>query len=213
MRTSKPFATISYNTKDFLIKRLNELIQARKIDFYAFIEHLPEEDETKSHKHLFVVPSRQYDTFTFCDELKEIDKNNLSGKPLGCIACRSSKFGDWYLYGLHDIGYLATKGQTRKYYYTKAEFIVSEEDYFNEQIHLIDFSKLNRVETLITAVRRGESFDTLIKRGQVPVQLINQYEKMFYILASGTGTERNGKDGHESVDRETGEILTGKRQC
>ncbi len=208
MRTSKAFATISYNTKDFLIEKLDELIKSRIIDFYAFIEHLPEEDETKKHKHLYVVPAKQLDTFNLQDALKEIDKNNLSGKPLGCIVCRSSKFADWYLYGLHDVGYLASKGQTRKYHYIKTDFIVSDFDYFNEQIHLIDFSKLNRVEMLITAVRRGESFDDLIKRGQVPVQLINQYEKMFYILAYGSGTERNGKDGHERIDVTTGEILT-----
>ena len=44
MKTSKPFSTISYNTADFLSVKLNDLVNRRKIAFWAYVEHLPEED-------------------------------------------------------------------------------------------------------------------------------------------------------------------------
>ena len=208
MRTAKPFSTISYNTKEFLAEKLNELILKREIEFWAYMEHLPEDDETKKHKHLYIIPAKQYDTFVFVEQLQEPDKSNLCNKPLGCINCKSSKFDDWYLYALHDIAYLASKGQTRKYHYKHEEFVVSDSDFFNEQRHCIDYSKLNRMSTLISAVDTGKSFYELVNSGLIPVQLINQYEKVFNILSfMKNQTERNGKDGHEFIDKETGEIL------
>lgn len=212
MRTSKPFSTISYNSKSFLTNKLNELIQNRTIDFWAFIEHLPEEDEKKNHIHLYVIPSKLVDTFNFTKDLEELDKTDPTKKPLGCIMCKSSKFDDWYLYGLHDKNYLASKGQTRKYHYKREEFVTANDDYFNEIIHTIDYSKFNRFELIQDYVNAGFSFPYLVKSGVVPVQLIKQYEQMYTILFNLRQNElnRNGRKGHDEpiIDEQTGEILT-----
>ena len=62
MKTSKPFSTISYNSADFLTVKLNDLVNRRKLAFWAYVEHLPEEDEKKAHKHLYIVPNGQINT-------------------------------------------------------------------------------------------------------------------------------------------------------
>ena len=213
MRTSKPFATIDYNTEKFLIDKLNELVDNNTLDFWAFIEHLPEDDEKKKHKHLYFVPSKLIDTSVIAKHLEEIDLTDVTKKPLGCTVFKSSKFSDWYLYGLHDKNYLASKGQTRKYHYKKSEFFSSNEDYFNELIHTIDYSKLNRLEMLKSYIDNGFNFSQIVKSGIVPVQLINQYEKMFYMLLplEENKINRNNKQGHE-IDTDTGEILTNVKQ-
>lgn len=196
MRTSKAFATISYNSTDFLKLKLGELVERGILDFWAFVDHLPEIDEKKSHKHLYCVPSKLFECSTLIEYLKEIDLNNPNEKPLTCIACRSSKFGDWFLYACHDSAYLASKGQARKYHYTIDDFVVSDADYFNELRHQIDMSKLNRMQRLVEAVHNGETFQSLVASGQIPIQLINQYSMAFYMLVDEI-TQRNGHKGHE----------------
>ena len=42
MITGKPFSTISYNTKDFLLNVLDDLLLKDHIEFYMFIWHEPE---------------------------------------------------------------------------------------------------------------------------------------------------------------------------
>ena len=144
------------------------------IDFYAFIQHLAEEDERKEHIHLFIVPSSLVETNAIIERFKEFDKNNPD-KPLGCIACRSSKFGDWYMYALHDKHYLLSKGQSRQFYYLPSDFIVSDDVYFREEIHQIDKSKFIGLDRLSMAIEDGLSFNELVANGQIPVQLISQY--------------------------------------
>ena len=201
MRTSKAFATISYNTTDFLKLKLGELVERGVLDFWAFVDHLPEIDEKKAHKHLFCVPSKLFECSTLIEYLKEIDLNNPNEKPLTCIACRSSKFGDWFLYCCHDSAYLASKGQSRKYHYDLDDFVVSDEDYFNELRHQIDMSKLNRMQRLVEAVYNGETFQSLVASGQIPIPLISQYSTAFYMLVDEI-TCRNGRKGHEDSEIE-----------
>ena len=208
MRTSKSFATIDYNSRDFLIVKLSELVRNGTLDFWAFIEHLPEDDETKKHKHLFCVPSGRMDTAQLLSYLEEIDPQHPD-KPLRCLACRSSKFDDWYQYALHDTVYLASKGQSRRYHYRKEEIICSDEDYLSELIHQIDYSKLARINALKQAVADGISFPELVSRGQIPIQQINQYS-LAYDMFFRLSTSRNGREGHEELpnaDPLTGELL------
>lgn len=210
MKTSKAFSTISYNSEGFLVAKLQTLVDTRKIDFFAFVEHFPEEDEAKRHKHLYIVPNGKIDTDQVRTELLEVDISNPLAKPLGCMPCKSSKFADWYLYTLHDRIYLASKGQSRKFHYTKSDFIVSDGDYFNEEIHTIDHTKYNRLNELKRAVDGGYSFAEVLASGIVPVQQTYAYEKAYNIL-SRQSTYRDGRTGHEepfvSVDKDTGEFL------
>ena len=205
MKTSKPFSTISYNSSDFLQVKLGELVQRRKIAFYCFVEHLPEDDETKRHKHLLIVPNGQVNTDELLDYLLEVDLTHPD-KPLGCIPFHSSKFGDWYLYSLHDTNYLASKGQARRYHYTLADVVCSDKDYLAEEIHQIDLSKLSKVKALNQAVERRIPFEQLLMTGQVPVQQVQAYRQAYDMIRDFT--YRNGRETHQAVDFETGVIKT-----
>ena len=187
--------------------KLDELLFARKIDFYAFINHLPEVDETKQHKHLFIVPSSLFDTSSLIDYLAEIDLSQ-GFKPLSCIAARPSKFADWYLYSLHDERYLASKGQSRQYHYKPEEIICSDTDYLSELVHQIDFSKIYRLDSVVKAVEDGVPFETLVEYGAIPIQQINQFEKA-YALIKNNRLFRDSRRSHSPkfLTDEDGEIL------
>lgn len=205
MKTSKPFSTISYNSADFLTVKLNDLVNRRKLAFWAYVEHLPEEDEKKAHKHLYIVPNGQINTDeVLLDILVEYDPAHPE-KPLGCVGVKSSKFYDWYMYSIHDVDYLSSKGQSRKYHYRREEVACSDTDYLNEEIHQMDMSKLSKVKALNEAVRNGVPFEELLMRGQIPVQQVYAFQKTYGMLQ--TYTIRNGRDTHQNVDEDTGEIL------
>lgn len=208
MKTTKSFSTISYNSKEFLQVKLNDLISRRKIAFYAFIEHLPEEDEKKSHKHLLIVPNGLINTDEIIDILVELDPKNPT-KPFRCMPFLSSKFDDWYLYIIHDKDYLASKGQSRKYFYNKDEVVVSDSDYFNELIHRMDLSHLSRVKALRNAVESGIPFEDMVVKGQIPVQQIYAYKQTYELISNYLErTNRAGRTSHQNIDEETGLILT-----
>ena len=195
MRTSKPFSTISYNTEDFLNLRLSDLIQRRQIDFFAWVQHYPEEDETKEHKHLYIVPNGRVDTDQILDFLLEHDPEHPD-KPFKCIRPHSSKFADWYLYALHDVTYLASKGQARKYHYVIDDVHTSDSDYLLEEVHTIDFAKLNRFAALRDAALQGVPFEELLMSGSIPIQQTYAY-KQAYDLMANCRTDRAGREGHE----------------
>ncbi len=192
MKTSKPFSTISYNSADFLENKIAELIQAGVIDFACYIEHQAEEDEKKSHKHVFIMPSGIVDTNKFFKCFEEKDETNA--KPLGCTIGVSSKFDDWYLYAMHDTAYLASKGQSRKYHYTFTQFRNTDEDFFRELVNMVDRSRFIGTERVINAVKDGIPFEELILYGAVPIQLIHQY-KFAYECINGA-LYRNGRKTH-----------------
>ena len=198
MRTSKPFSMISYNSYDFLREKLNELVQAGLIQFWAFIEHLPEEDEEKAHKHLYIIPARMIDTLRIEKALQEIDLNDLTAKPLGAIFPRPSKFADWYLYGLHDKKYLAYKGQKRKYHYNDNAFVVSCQDTFRELKNLIDYTEMNRLSLIFEKVENGESLADIIRTCNIPLRLIGQVRQLYEIITSHINIElyRNNVKKH-----------------
>ena len=81
MRTSKPVATISYNTQPFLDAKLLELVRNKKIQDFVYIYHLAEEDEKKNHCHLYIEPNTLIDTMDIQEFLKEEDPQK-PGKPL-----------------------------------------------------------------------------------------------------------------------------------
>ena len=212
MFTSKPFATISYNSVDFLKNNLDTFIKSGVIDFYAFIKHKKEADEKKAHIHLFIVPSTRTNTNSLLSQFDELDPS--CELPLRCMPAVSSKFGDWYMYCLHDKNYLASKGQAREFFYAKEDFTVSNEEYFDDCIHRIDKSKWVRNDAVSYAAENDIPFYDLVKNGQIPVQLINQYRYMYDLLRSNASI-RNGRETHTPcmptsspflVNPETGEI-------
>ena len=203
MKTSKPFSTISYNSSEFLNQKLGELVQRRQIDFFAWVHHYAEEDETKEHKHLYIVPNGRVDTDQVLDFLLELDIKHPD-KPLKCIRPHSSKFADWYLYALHDVTYLASKGQARKYHYVFEDVQTSDRDYLLEEVHTIDFAKLNRFASLRDAAVTGVPFEELLMGGVIPIQQTYAFRQAYDLMAQYR-TDRGGRSGHE-IDPETGEV-------
>ena len=206
MKTSKPFSTISYNTDEFLRHQLDDLVKRDVISFYAWVEHYAEEDEKKSHKHLFIVPNGQQETNGVRKLLEEIDLSNPLNPPLGVLDCRSSKFDDWYLYCCHDSAYLATKGQSRKYHYQEENFVTSSQEAFHERIMTIDRAKYHKTQDFVDAVLRGVPFIDLVRSGQVPAPQFIQWRNLYDFLAC-TRTYRDDGETHTPIcDPETGEI-------
>lgn len=195
MITSRPVSTIWYGSIDYLQMKLNELVKDNVIIFWCCVKHIKEEDEKKDHVHVYIVPNGRVRTEYLHDELTEFDMVNE--KPIKPLPFKNSKFDDWYLYCTHNIAYLASKGQTRKYHYQLEEFYSSEFDYLNELVHTIDMSKINRIDILKRAQENGTPFDELVTSGQIPVPLVNQYLKVWNIMAGYSSTDRGNYSDHE----------------
>ena len=137
IRTKKPISTVSYNSDLYLTSRLNALVEANLISFWAYINHKPEGDEKKFHKHLYIEPSRSLDTAIIRKYLsQEVDKNN--SKCLGVMPFRNSKFYDWYWYALHDKFYLAIQKPNEKekeYHYSNSDIHTNDDDYFTNLVN------------------------------------------------------------------------------
>ena len=207
MRTTKPISTISFNSSSYLELKLNELLKAGKVSFWAFIEHLPEDDEggNKIHHHVYIEPAKMLQTDDIKSELKEFDPTHPS-KPLGCISFKSSKFADWYMYGLHDSRYLASKSQSRKYHYFHEDFKTSDEDDLLFKARSIDRIALSPYAAMEDAQRQGITFQEFFARGTVPLPQLALFEKAWYMLLDGH-TNRNNRPGHPmEVDESTGEV-------
>lgn len=184
IRTSKAVSTVCYNTPEFLKKKLEELVDSQILAFWCFIEHKPEDDEKKKHIHLYCEPAKILQTEDFKEYFKQPDKKNPFFKPLTCISWRFSKFDDWYLYNLHDKKYLASKGQSRKFHYTKNEMLTSDLDDFDEHIHMIDMLSLTPYDIVADAVANGLNFQQLVSTGRVPIQQIRNFQLAFKALQS-----------------------------
>lgn len=189
MNTSKPFASISYNTKEFLIEKLNDLVNRRYISFYTFVYHYAEEDEKKPHIHLYIMPNGMVDTNQIHDELLEIDVNNLDLPPLAIMPCVSSKFADWYLYSSHNVDYLISKGLERQYHYNFDDFVSSNEDYMLELVHTIDYTKYTKSKEFVEGIKDGKRLIDFIQNGSIPVNQFLQFKSMYEYFCEKTFRE------------------------
>ena len=209
MRTTKPISTISYNTSSYLRLKLDELKKAKIISVWHYIEHLPEDDEggKKEHIHLYIEPSKLIQTDDLVEHFKEFDAEKPD-KPRKCLSFRTSKFGDWYMYAVHDKAYLASKGQSRRYFYCFDDFVTSDADELYRAFKEIDLSYLTPLKDIVAAVEGGITFTQFFALGRVPLEKVNYYEKAFQ-LVEYERTYRNGRKTHSpaGVDIDTGEIV------
>lgn len=104
--TSNPISSISYNTEEFLVRRLNEWVEQHKIKCYQYIKHKGE-DGDKDHIHFRIEPNKRLDPMDLNDMLVEYDPNNK--KPLRSRPFRFSQEENWFLYVIHDPDYLKMK--------------------------------------------------------------------------------------------------------
>lgn len=208
MRTTKPISTISFNTPGFLELKLNELLKAGRLSFWAFILHKSEDDEggKKNHFHVYVEPSKMLQTDDLRSELKEFDPLNPN-KPLGCISWNSSKFDHWYLYVLHDTRYLASKGQSRRFHYKHENIITSDSDDLLFKAKSIDLVSLSPYADMEDAQKNGITWAEYFSRGTIPLPQISMFEKAWNLLLQ-RGTYRVDSVNHVmDVDIDTGEVL------
>jgi len=195
MRTSKPIATISYNSEDFLKARLQELLRNHRIDDYMYIKHDPEEDENKAHIHLWISPNRLLDTMDLQDFFVEPDPKHPD-KPFKCLPFSVSKVDDWVLYGMHLPAYLMSKGQTREFVYEKKDFKYADEDTFERTfrhaLHGSEWAHRNQILNLVVAGLCDPL--ELITSGIVPMSMANQLSAMVSMQGK---TFRGSYSGHE----------------
>ena len=196
MRTSKPIATISYNTLSFLKETLDNLVDNNIIEFYFFVWHNAEDDEAgkKDHTHVYVQPAKVINTCELKELFNEVDPKN--DKPLGTIVWKRSKFMDAYLYFIHDKSYLAFKGQSRKYSYSSDDVITNDQDTLRYEVFNIDMLDLTPYADMQKALDEGLSFQEYFRRGRIPIQQVSSWERSWYLLKLNK-TFRNGKEGHE----------------
>ena len=206
VRTRKPISTISFNSKEYLVLKLEELQKAKKISFWAFIKHKPEDDEggKKEHFHVFIEPAVQIQTEDLRQELTEIYPGEE--KPRKCLTFVSSNFDNWYMYGLHDKRYLACKGQSRIFHYSADDFCSSDDDEILFRIRSIDLIALSPYADMLDAQEQGLSFRQYFARGTIPIPQIKQFEIAWYLLTQQY-TDRAGRSGHSYVDESTGELI------
>lgn len=195
MSTRKPFSSISYNSPNFLSNILDTLLEEGKISFWAYITHEPEEDEEKSHHHVYVEPAKPIEYSTFVKYFIEPVESNM---PLRCLPCRPAKTEDWILYNLHDKYYLASKFQSRKYHYKLDDFVTSDIDYLRELFRLIDRRKFCGNAIIMEAVEHGLAFSDLVSQGYIPIQQIRAYRDFYDCLVETTN--RGGRFNHEPTD-------------
>lgn len=229
MRTTKPISTISYNTPAFLRLKLDELRKAKKITFWAYILHKPEKDEGKAHAHVYIEPAKMIQTADLEDFFLEPDLQHPEKKPLKVLDFHGSKFDDWYLYGLHDTSYLASKGLAREYHYTPEEIVSSDADSLHDRVQRIDMIHLTPYKAIADAILQGTTWLQFLSSGRVPIQQIRNYEAAWKALnatlkrSAPTHTpiseelENGSENGSEFLkvdgdnfylyDGETGEVL------
>lgn len=187
MITKRELSSISYNTEGFLQTTLDNMIKDRIIDFWSYIKHYPEVEETKSHIHLYFIPNNRVDTDHVKRLFEEVDpievarakKENRNARPLGLIDIHCSKFDDWFLYALHDIPYLASKGQSKKYQYTKENIVCSNIDELQEKISRIRYGNYRRQLEIISALDIGRKPMELLRSGLIPINQYSYWEKFW----------------------------------
>lgn len=198
MRTSKPISTISYNTQEFLVMQLNELVKNHKISDWVFINHFAEEDEKKNHIHLWIQPNRLLDTMDLQKHFMELDPKNPT-KPLKCTDFRLSKPDDFILYGQHYEPYLATKMESREYHYTKDDFVYCDEDTFDDMYnHAFRGSEWAKSNQILNTLRDGVLNPVdLIRNGAVPLNMASQLNAFKYMETHYGTLDRNNRKNHE----------------
>lgn len=188
MNTSKPISSISYNSKEFLQARLEEYRRAGLLSFWCFIPHLGEFDEggDKDHIHVYAEPAKRFQT----DSLDTAEPDPLNPeKPFRCISWRSSQFSDWFLYTLHDVGYLSQKGLVKKYHYDIGSYISSCQEDFVFLSRSVDRLAMSPYHAMLDAIEHGYTWQEYVRRGCIPIQLIRQYRIAWNVLQGAAQLE------------------------
>lgn len=198
MNTNQPISTISYNSKEFLIMKLNELLKAHTICFWSFIFHKAEKDESKDHIHLYIEPNKKVDTMDLQEHFREFDPKNPK-RPLGVINFQKSKRDEWVLYVEHYPPYLASKFEEREFIYSKDDFITSDMLTFDEYYHHAFYgSEWANRNSMLNALRNADNPVELILNGAIPLNLASQVNALIHMTRRMQYLNRAGRENHEN---------------
>lgn len=199
MKTTKPISTVSYNSAQFLYGVLQRLVSNEIIQFFAFIEHTPEEDEKKSHFHVYLEPAKPVDTLWLRKQFIEPVKDRPN-EPLASLPFQSSKWVDWYWYVLHDPAYLAAKNQSRKYTYIQDDIVTNDLDYLLEKVRVNPNPKAELVRVL-DMLQAGYRPLQIAAQLNVPIRNLGYFMDSMQVLANNIRqiTDRNGRVTHEGI--------------
>lgn len=187
MKTKRLVSTVGYNTPGFLAATLQRLVDAGLVEWAHYIHHKAEEDETKDHWHIVLMPAKAVDTNALAKQFQEADIAHPD-KPLGVQPFRySSKLDDWLLYGIHDAAYLASKGQTRKHHYLREDVQSTCPDLLREQWHEVNLAKYGLGEIVAEAVSRHLTWEQLVVSGVIPQAQWTFWREVYWALRNGAG--------------------------
>lgn len=214
MQTIKTISNISYNTDAFFQGVISNLEDRGIIDWCYWIRHKADADELKSHIHFVLKPSKRLDTKTLGAMFQEIDPNNVI--PLGCTKKwnYTNSLDDWLLYAVHDIGYLASKGQIRNFHYDFDAIQSTDTDALRADWNAIDRTKYNRLALLADAVDKRIPFAILVQQSVIPISQRQQYEYQYNALMflSLNGVTGRKIDHENAYIDENGEIIDGSSE-
>lgn len=172
MKTSKPISTISYNTEEFLRKKIEYWKDHGFIEYGMWIKHEPEQDEKKSHYHVFLRPAKLIQTMDLENDSIEIDPNNID-KPLKMVGFRNSKEDDWVEYAIHDEEYLQSKGLTREKHYSFDDIQTTDQDTLTDIISHLKDNRKGRLEyRLLDCIKRDMTWQQIVASGIIPLRQI-----------------------------------------
>ena len=185
MKTRRLISTVGYNTPGFLASTLSRLYDSGLVEWCHYIRHEPEEDEAKAHWHIVLQPAKAIETRALQREFEELDLEN-PGKPLGVLPFRfSSNLDDWLLYAIHDAGFLAAKGQVRKFHYDRDAVQSTCPDLLAEQWHEVNLAKYGLGERLQEAVNLRLPWEAVVSSGLIPPAQWTFWREVFHSLRPG----------------------------
>lgn len=179
MATRQALSTISYNSREFLLERLNVWLNSHIIQAFMVAFHKGE-DGDKDHAHVRIEPNKTLDPMDLAETLKEYVPGEK--KPLGVRPWRYSKEEDWILYAVHDAEYMRQKYPNdpgEKIPYDWRDIVVS--DGFDMEVAFIR-AKAKQAHTpsnLAKRIQGGENALSLVREGE-NVFLVNALNKALY---------------------------------
>lgn len=209
MQTIRTISNISYNTTSFFRHTINRLVDMGVIDWAYWIYHMPDVDEEKGHIHFVLKPSKRLDTTELRKCFMELDPTNPL--PLCCTTVwrftPPEHMDDWLLYVVHDIGYLASKGQKRNIHYGFDDLRATDMDALRNDWNAIDRTKYDRLQYVYKAAEMSAPFALLVQLGLVPIAQRAQYEMQYNALVDLAKDPSCRRILNHEVDMFTGEVI------
>ena len=180
MKTRRAISTISFNSEAYLRSVLDRLVTSGTVEYAHWVEHQPEAEEKKVHFHVFLCPSHVVDTAALRHDFEEFDPTSIV--PRGTLPCQPSKFGDWYLYSIHDPSYLEAHGLSRQHFYSPDDVRSTCPEMLAEQASQIDQLKFRTAWHLRRLSADRASWDDVLLSGVVPIPQYRYWQAFYQAL-------------------------------